>query len=155
ADRERVTHTGQRAGKEGVRIHSIAFSASDARKPMLTLGELSKQSLGTFRWVRKATPDSWKSALEQLREEIQKQYVLTYFVSPEDDVANKKLKIAIVGRTEVTSNELKLPSSPMCGGAECTTGHCANDKCLQYREAGGRGVLGWILLVGGIAVGAI
>lgn len=154
ADRERVTRTAQRAAKEGVRVHTIAFSASDVRKPMLALGELSKQSLGTFRWVRKGAPDSWKNAIEQLRDEIQKQYVLTYFVGPDNDVAGKKLKIVTVGRTEATSNELKVPD-PMCGGAACTTGHCANDTCLQYREEGGRGVLGWLLLVGGILVGAV
>jgi len=154
ADRERVTKTGQRAAKEGVRIHTMAFSASDMRKPMLSLGELSKQSLGTFRWVRKATPDSWKNAIEQVRDEIQKQYVLTYFVSPEDDVATKKLKIVTVGRTEVTSNEMKVPEST-CGGNACTTGYCANDMCLQYRDEGGRGILGWLLIIVVVVVGGV
>ncbi len=155
ADRDRVTRTGLRAAKEGVRIHTIAFSASDIRRPMLALGELSKQSLGTFRWVRKAAPDSWKAALEQLHDEIARQYVLTYFVGAEDEVAGKKLKVVLVGRTETTTiNESKVPS-PTCGGNDCTTGHCANDMCLQYKADGGRGLVGWLLLVGGILVGAV
>lgn len=154
ADRDRVTRAGLKAAKEHVRIHTIAYSSADIRRPMLALGELSKQSLGTFRWVRKATPDSWTAALEQLRDEIKRQYVLTYFVSPEDDVAGKKLHVVTVGRTETSSNELKVPD-PTCGGNECTTGYCANDTCLQYRGDEGRGLLGWILLIGGILVGAV
>ena len=45
-DRDRVTRTGERANRDGVRIHSLAFSPSDTRRPMLALGELSKRSLG-------------------------------------------------------------------------------------------------------------
>jgi hypothetical protein len=152
-DRDRVTRAGNRAARDGVRIHTIAYSASDARRSMLALGELSKRSLGTFRWVRTAAQDSWKAAFEQLRDEINKQYVLTYFVGAGEDLAGKKLHIVTVGRTETTSNELKIPP-PSCGGSECTSGYCANDTCLQYRDAGERGVLGWLVLVGGIGLGA-
>lgn len=153
-DKDRVTRAGQRADKEGVRIHTIAYSANDARRPMLALGELSRRSQGTFRWVRKDAADSWKAAFTQLHDEIAKQYVLTYFVGPDDDVVGKKLKIVTVGRTESTSNEMKI-GEPSCGGNACATGYCADDKCIQYQDGGGRGVLGWILLVGGILVGAI
>lgn len=152
-DRDRVTRTGTRAARDGVRIHTMAFSANDVRRPMLVLGELSKRSLGTFRWVRTAALGAWKAAFEQLRDEINQQYVLTFFVSREDDVVGKKLHIVTAGRTETTSNDVKVPD-PACGGTECTTGYCANDTCIQYGEGGGRGVLGWILLVGGIALGA-
>lgn len=154
ADRDRVTRTGERAAKQSVRIHSIAYSASDARRPMLALGELSKRSLGTFRWVRTSGADAWKAAFEQLRDEINKQYVLTYFVASDDDVAGKKLHIVTVGRTEATSNETKIPS-PTCGGVECTTGYCGGDKCVQYRGEQGRGILGWILIIGGSLVGLV
>ncbi len=153
-DKDRVTRAGKRADKEGVRIHTLAFSANDARRPMLALGELSKRSLGTFRWVRKDAADSWKAAFVQLHDEIAKQYVLTYFVSPEDDVAGKKMHIVTVGRTEATSNEIKV-GEPSCGGEACASGYCADDRCIQYKDEGGRGVLGWILLVGGILVGAL
>lgn len=153
-DRDRVTRTGNKAAREGVRIHTMAFSANDVRRPMLALGELSKRSFGTFRWVRKATPESWRAAFEQLRDEINKQYVLTYYVTGEDDVATKKLHIATTGRIEVTSNEMKI-GTPMCGTNECTTGYCANETCIQYKGGGGRGVLGWLLLIGGIGLGAV
>ena len=152
-DRDRVTRSGSRAAREGVRIHTIAYSANDVRRPMLALGELSKRSFGTFRWVRKATNESWQAAFEQLRDEINKQYVLTFFASAADELAGKKLHIVTVGRTEATSNELKVPE-PTCGGEECTTGYCANERCVQYQDGGGRGVLGWLLLVGGIVLGA-
>lgn len=155
ADRDRVTRTGQRAAKEGVRIHSIAFSPGDVRRPMLAMGELSKQSLGTFRWVRTQTADSWRKVFEQVRDEIQKQYVVTYFTGAEqEDLAGKKLKVVTVGRTEATSNEVKIGGAA-CGQAECTADYCAENKCLRYREDGGRGVLGWFLLIGGILVGAV
>jgi hypothetical protein len=151
-DRDRVTRVGKRADKEGVRIHTIAYSANDVRRPMLALGELSKRSFGTFRWVRKAAQDSWKAAFEQLRDEINKQYVLTYFVSASDDVVGKKLHV-LTGRTEAKSNEVKIPA-PTCGGAECTSGYCANDKCMQYSDSSGRGFFGWLLLIVLVVVGA-
>lgn len=149
-DKERVTRAGQRAAKEGVRIHTLAFSPADVRRPMLTLGELSKRSLGTFRWVRKDTADSWKAEIDQLRDEINKQVVLTYFLDPDDDVAGRKLHIQTVGRIETTSNELKVPDAT-CGGSACDTGYCDNDTCLQYKAAGGHGILKWIvIIVGGV-----
>lgn len=152
-DRDRVTRTGERADRDGVRIHTMAFSPADVRRPMLTLGELSKRSLGTFRWIRTNAPDAWNNAFHQLRDEINQQYVLTYFVSAADDVGGKRIHIE-TQRTEATSNELKIPA-PACGGEECLTGYCANDTCIQYRDEGGRGVLGWLLLVGGIVLGAL
>ena len=151
-DKDRVTRAGQRAAKEGVRIHALAFSPSDTRRPLLALGELSKRSLGTFRWVRAATPDSWKAAFDQLRDEIDKQYVLTYFLDPGDDATGRKLHITTVGRIEATSNELKVGEAS-CGGSACETGYCGDDMCLTYRAAGGHGILHWILWIGGIAVG--
>lgn len=152
-DRDRVRSLGDRAARDGVRIHSLAFSAHDVRRPMLALGELSKRSLGTFRWIRTAAAGAWKAAFEQLRDEINEQYVLTFFVGRDDDVAGRRLHIGVVGRTETKSNEVRIPD-PSCGNTECTTGYCAGTTCLRYDDGGGRGVLGWILLVGGILVGA-
>ncbi|HUS30110.1 MAG TPA: FHA domain-containing protein [Kofleriaceae bacterium] len=154
-DKERVTRTGTRAAKDGVRIHCIAFSSADIRRPMLALGELSKRSLGTFRWVRTSSGESWKAALEQLRDEINKQYVVTYFVSPEDDVAGHKMHIVIAGRIDATSNELKIPETPACGANECKADYCSADKCVRYQSDGGRGILGWLLLIGGSVVGLV
>jgi hypothetical protein len=153
-DKDRVTRAGQRASKEGVRIHALAFSPTDTRRPMLTLGELTRKSLGTFRWVRKDTADSWKAELDQLRDEINKQYVLTYFLDPGDEVAGRKLHIVTTGRLEVTSNELKVPE-PTCGGTACETGYCGNDTCLQYRAAKSGGFFKWLLIIVGGLVGVL
>ena len=153
-DKDRVTRAGVRAAKEGVRIHSLAFSAADVRRPMLTLGELSRKSLGTFRWVRKDTADSWKAELDQLRDEINKQVVLTYFLDPGDDVSGRKLHIQTVGRIQTTSNDVKIPQAS-CGGSACDTGYCDDDLCLQYRSAGGHSILTWILMIVGGIVGLL
>jgi len=57
-DRDRVIRVAKRAASAGVRIHTLGFSPTDTRRPLLLLGELSKRSLGTFRWVRGAKADS-------------------------------------------------------------------------------------------------
>ncbi len=152
-DHDRVTRIGKRAAKEGVRIHTLGFSPNDQRRPLFLLGELSKQSLGTFRWVRGKGADSWTAPASQLFDEIAKQYVLTYYLPGDDDVANKKLKIVAVGRTEVTSNEVRIPSEG-CGGQTCEAGtYCADERCITPAAATGRGIFGWLLLIGGIALG--
>lgn len=154
-DKERTTRAGTRAAKEGVRIHTIAYSPNDLRRPMLALGELSKKSFGTFRWIRKDSPDSWKAAFEQLRDEINKQYVVTYFLDQGEEIAGRKIHIVTGGRVEgATSNELKVPD-PACGATLCASGYCALDKCIAYKSDDGRGIFGWILLIGGIGVGGI
>jgi hypothetical protein len=154
-DKERTTRAGTRAAKDGVRIHTIAYSSNDVRRPMLTLGELAKKSFGTFRWVRKGGQDSWMAAFEQLRDEINKQYVVTYYVDQGEEIAGKKIHIVTAGRVEgATSNELKVPD-PACGATLCASGYCALDKCVAYKSDNGRGIFGWILLIGGIGIGGI
>jgi hypothetical protein len=157
-DRDRITAAGKRAAKEGVRIHAIAYSPEDVRRPLLALGELAKRSMGTFRWPgrgHKPTSDSWDEAFKQLREEIVKQYVITYFVGADDDIAGKKLHIVTAGRTEVTSNEVKIPDTPGCNGAACDSGYCAADGCIAMTSGHGRGFFGWLLIIVGGALGAI
>jgi hypothetical protein len=151
-DRDRVTGLGKRADKAGVRIHTFGYAPSKVLRPLLTLGELSKRSLGTFRWVRSGGAESWGPAFQQLREEINKQYVLTYFLNNDTDVAGKKLKIVTVGRTEATSNELKIPD-PGCAGEPCPDGYCASSRCVVPQRSEGRGIIGWAVLVLGIVVG--
>jgi hypothetical protein len=164
ADRDRITAAGKRAAKEGVRIHAIAYSPADVRRPLLALGELTKQSMGTFRWPgrgRKPTSDSWAETFKQLYEEIDKQYVLTFFVGYDDEVAGKRLHVVTSGRTETTSNEVKVPEAPTCSGSPCEGGYCADDHCvipmaqganklLRYAMYGGGGLLGLILVLGTI-----
>src|SRR5262249_23699945 len=128
-DRERVTRTGQRALKEGVRIHSMAFSPTDARRQLLVLAELSTRSHGTFRWIRGKGADSWTQAFAQLHDEISKQYVVTFFFPDDEELAGKHLKIQTVGRIETTSNEVKVPALA-CAGEVCDgPGYCAADHC--------------------------
>jgi hypothetical protein len=152
-DRERVSQLGQRADKQGVRIHTLGYAPSNVRRPLLTLGELSKQSLGTFRWVRAGGTESWSGAFQQLRDEITRQYVLTYFLPSDAEVAGKKLKIITVGRTEATSKELKIPEAA-CGRDPCT-GYCVDAVCVTPLYAESRGILGWLILLVGIAVGVV
>jgi hypothetical protein len=152
-DRDRVTQLGERAGRQGIRIHTLGYAPSNVRRPLLALGELSKRSLGTFRWVRGGGADSWSGAFQQLRDEIAKQYVLTYFLPRDAEVAGKKLKIVTVGRTEATSNELRIPE-PSCGKDPCA-GYCVDGACAIPQEAARRGVVGWIVLVAGIGLGVL
>jgi hypothetical protein len=153
ADHDRITRAGNRAAKDGVRIHTIAYSPNDIRRPMLALGELSKKSLGTFRWVRVGGLDSWKAAFEQLRNEINSQYVITFFVDAGEEIAGRKMHITSV-RSNAESNEMKIPE-PACGPNACASGYCYVDKCVAFKTDNGRGVFGWLLMIGGIAVGGL
>jgi hypothetical protein len=159
-DRPRITALGKRAAKAGIRIHSLAYSPTDTRKPLLLLGELSKQSGGTFRWVHKigAAPieQSFKDQVENLRAEIDRQYVITAYL-PADEVAGKKLgvEIDLQGKKIESIDGIKVPQLA-CGAATCAgDGYCVNRACVARGDGGARGVLGWVLLVGGIGVGAI
>ncbi len=127
-DRGRVTAMGERAAKENVRIHTIAFAASGARRPLLVLGELSKKSLGTFRWVRTAKAESWQPVFAQLAAEIANQYVLTYFV-PSGEFSGKKVHLETTGNFELASNEVKVPIA-RCGDLTCSDGQaCLAGRC--------------------------
>jgi hypothetical protein len=153
-ERDRVTQLGERADREGIRIHAFGYAPSKVLRPLLTLGELSKRSLGTFRYVRSGGTESWTPAFQQLRDEINKQYVLTYFLPAGAEVANRKLKVVTVGLTETTSNEMKVPE-PSCGGEPCVDGYCADGKCAVAAEPRQRGVVGWLILVIGIALALV
>jgi hypothetical protein len=152
-DRDRVTRLGDRAAKEGVRIHSFAFAPNDIRKPLLLLGQLSKRSFGTFRWIRSAKAESWTPSFQQLTNEINQQYVLTYFLAPDANVAGRKVKLVTPVGTSL--NELKVPD-PTCAGKVCDGGaYCSGVTCAKPKAAGGRGIFGWILIIGAIVVGVI
>lgn len=158
-DTERVTKTGIRAGKAGVRIHTLAYSPLDLRRPLLVLGELSKRSLGTLRWPgqgRKPIAETWNDSFRQLATEINKQNVVTFFASADDNVAGKHLRIATAGRIEATTNDVVVPSAASCAGERCDVGYCANDICVvpQLRSKS-RVILKWLLSIAGIVVGAM
>ncbi|MEO8844427.1 MAG: FHA domain-containing protein [Kofleriaceae bacterium] len=158
SDHDRVTRTANRAAKEGVRIHVLAYSPADMRRPLLVMGELAKRSFGTLRWPgqgRKPQPDTWNDAFKQLTDEINKQYVVTFYASKDDDVAGKRLHIVTAGRTEATSNEMRVPEAPACSGSACETGYCANDQCVAFATSSSRGgaILRWLVILLGVAVG--
>jgi hypothetical protein len=157
-DHDRVTRIGTRAAKEGVCIHSLAYSPADLRRPLLVLGELSKRSFGTFRWPgqgRHPIAETWNAAFKQLTDEVLKQNVVTFFASADDDVAGKKLHIVLSGRTEATSNEVRVPEAATCNGVACEGGYCADDKCVLASSGGhaGRAILRWVLIIGGSLLG--
>jgi hypothetical protein len=158
ADRDRVIKVGKRAAADGVRIHTLGFSPTDTRRPLLLLGELSKRSLGTFRWVRGAKADSWAASVGQLRDEIAHQNVVTFFLPEDADVGGKKLKIQTVGRTETTSNEVLLPAAPSCGSATCDSGaYCLTDRCVTPETGGGGSIFGFLikLVLGAVGLLAV
>lgn len=127
-DRAKVTAMGERAAKENVRIHSLAYTPSGARRPLLVLGELSKQSLGTFRWVRTGKQESWQPVFAQLAAEIANQNVLTFF-APNDELAGKKIHIETAGSFELASNEAKIGPA-RCGDATCDQSQaCVANRC--------------------------
>ena len=115
-DRDKVTRYGAKAGKEDVRIEPLAFTTG-SKGPLLNLGELAKQSLGTFRWVR--TDKGFKQAAQHLADEINHQYVLTFLI-PADDVTGKKISVStkLVDK-EIESNQARAPLHATCGGDEC------------------------------------
>lgn len=146
-DPDRYRALGQRAMKEEVRIHSLAYSPVDNRRPLLGLGELSKRSGGTFRWVR--SREGFSSQIDTLVAEINQQYVLTWFL-PEADLVNKRVAVSF---RELTSNEVRIKKVE-CGGKTCAAGQlCARGRCLAIAGGGGRGLVGWLLIVGGVVVG--
>jgi hypothetical protein len=75
-DKKTFRALGEAAARARVPIHSIAFSPTDERGPLINLGEISKRSNGTFRWAR--TADDLRQQIETLADELNKQYVLTF-----------------------------------------------------------------------------
>jgi FHA domain len=158
-DRDRVSSVGQRANREGVRILSLAYSPTNTRRPLLNLGEVAKQSRGTFRWLRTGEKQSWEVQMRRVREQIEEQVVLTYFVEngeEADRVSGKRATAQLsIGSGEITSNELKIPEAG-CSKDVCIPGQwCLAGTCVMEREQTGRGFVGWLVLLLGIGAGAL
>lgn len=159
ADRDRVTAVGQRANRENVRILSLAYSPTNTRRPLLNLGEVAKQSHGTFRWLRTGERQSWEVQLKRVREQIEDQVVLTYFVEngeEADRISGKRATAQLtIGSSELTSNEIKIPEAG-CSKETCVPGQwCLAGACVAERREEGRGVFGWVLLLVGLGAGAL
>jgi hypothetical protein len=90
-DRRVFKKLGDNARAAHVPIHSIAFSPTDDRGPLLNLGEISKRSNGTFRWAK--TGEDLRAQIETLVEELNKQYVLTFKVKDLDTIANRSFRL--------------------------------------------------------------
>lgn len=158
-DRERVTSVGQRANREGVRILSVAYSPSNTRRPLLNLGELARQSRGTFRWLRTGERQSLQAQIQQVRAQIDEQQVFTYFLDAEetDRLSGKRITASLAQPPsgELVSNDLKIPA-PGCAKESCAAGQwCQAGTCVTPREEDGRGILGWLALLIGLGAGAL
>lgn len=162
-DHAKITALGKKALKAGIRIDAVAYvpnlnfkpdpnnpkdkdKFAGSKGPLLNLGELSKQSQGAFRFVELGGEQGFNAAFERVHDEINRQYVLTFLVAPEE-VTGKRVILATT-KPALISNDVIVPAQPMCGGKECPTdGYCAADRCVQPRVEESRGILGWILLV--------
>lgn len=158
-DRERVTAVGQRANRDGVRILSLAYSPTNTRRPLLNLGELSKQSRGTFRWLRTGEKQSWQAQLRRVYEQIEQQIVLTYFIEQGDELdrlVGKRATVTLsLGQSELVSNELKVPK-PGCSQSACESGQwCQAGVCVTPRSDGGGGLAGWLTTLLGIGAAVL
>ncbi len=104
-DRRTFKTLGDAAAKARVPIHTIAFSPTDERGPLLNLGEVSKRSNGTFRWAK--TADDLRAQMDTLTDELNKQYVLTYKI----DVRSLEGRTFQLTAEDLTSNALTYDSS--------------------------------------------
>jgi hypothetical protein len=136
-DRKVFRGLGDRAAKQLVPIHAIAFSPTDDRGPLINLGEVSKRSNGTFRWAR--TPDDLHNQIETLADELNKQYVLTYKL----DVHSLEGKTFQLTCGELTSNPLKFGAGFIAGA----TGTRGLGWWWALIVAGVLGLVGIVLVV--------
>ncbi|HTJ44491.1 MAG TPA: FHA domain-containing protein [Kofleriaceae bacterium] len=156
-DRDKVTGTGKKALAQGVRIDPIAFYEDQvgSKGPLLNLGELAKQSAGTFRWAQNSS--SIAARIDNVALEIDHQYVLTYLVAP-DDVAGKKISIVaqVSASQAIESNDVKVPATPTCASNECPEdGYCAADACVKRAQPKGTSIVSIVLIIVAVGVGLL
>ena len=150
-EHEAITKLGLLANKDHVRIHSIAYSPSGRKRPLFNLGELSRQSHGTFRFVR--TEGGWTDQLNHLLDELLRQTVITFYAPP-DELADKKLIVTVpLGGKALESDPMKLPDAT-CGPEACD-GYCNRAVCVIPARAAAGGPLKWLLIGGGALVGLV
>ncbi|HEX8950457.1 MAG TPA: vWA domain-containing protein, partial [Polyangia bacterium] len=104
-DRKTFKQLGDSAARARVPIHTIAFSPTDERGPLLNLGEISKRSNGTFRWARNA--EDLRAQIDTLTDELNKQYVLTYKI----DARSLEGRSFVLRSEDLVSNALVYDSS--------------------------------------------
>lgn len=152
-----ITKVGQQAAKAQVRIHTVGYSPSPdgkyhAVRPLLALGELSRQSNGTFRWVK--TEGGWRAAVGQVAQEIGRQHVVTFFATAEE-LDGKKLTVSLpLGTTTLSSDPVTI-GAPKCGADACeASAYCVKAQCVT-RSIESKSVVGKVLLFGGLGIGAL
>jgi hypothetical protein len=115
-DRKVFRTIGDQAAHQLVPIHSIAFSPTDDRGPLINLGEISKRSNGTFRWAR--TSEDLHNQIETLADEVQKQYVLTY----KPDMRSLEGKTFQLISGDLVSNPLRFSAGSILMGQTASRG---------------------------------
>lgn len=121
-DRPRIRELAARAARHGVTIMPIAYSPTQAlapedREPFLGLGELAKQTGGSFRWAQ--TPEDLVPEAQALAEELRTQWVLDV---PAPDRCATEHRVQ-VERAGARSNALVVPAiarwsaAPIAAGA--------------------------------------
>lgn len=141
-----------RAGRDGIPIHTIGYAPDGNRLPLRGLGELSKNSAGTFRFAY--SKGGFEGHFAQLTNEILNQYVVTFLV-PADEIKAKKIGLVAYSKNLDSTEQLRVGKLTCDGKDECEGGYCVGSSCVARSLDSGRGVLGWLLLVGGIILGAI
>ena len=136
----------KRANRLGIRIHSLAYSPSRHRAPMLGLAEMSKRSHGTFRLVLH-TERSFHANFNQLARELQDQYVLSYFV-PIAKMKGSQIRVAAAG---MISNAIPLPETTCAGQPPCAPeNYCLADRCVRPSIHSQSPLFRWLLIAGGL-----
>jgi hypothetical protein len=152
-----ITKAGLAADKAGVRIHTIGYSPSPdgkyhAVRPLLALGELSRRSNGTFRWVK--TEGGWRAAFAQVAQEIKREHVVTFF-APDGELDGKKLTVTMPLGTAVLESDAVTIVAAKCGTDACDArSYCVKAECVA-RTIEHKGALGTVLLFIGIGLGAL
>ena len=150
---EKYRKIAKKAKRAGYPIHTIAWAPDGNRLPLRGLGELSRRSGGTFRFAY--IKNGFAGHYKQLSTEILDRYTVTFFV-PEKDIKGKRVGL-LASAKDLSSTEQIRVTKLDCGGKDaCEGGHyCAVDRCVTKQRDAGRGILGWILLIGGIVVGGL
>ena len=144
---ERYRKVSKRAGRQGIRIHTVAFAPDGNRHPLYGLGEISKQSEGTFRFAYTAA--AFEAHFGQLLAETLQQYVITYYL-PAEDIDGKRIHLEA---RDMASERVRVPKIA-CGTETCTPSqYCAALRCVDRAGDQGMGILGWILTVIGVLLG--
>lgn len=80
-DERRVTAFARRASAANIRLDSIGFSATQARRSLLVLGELARHTQGVFRWVESGGAQ-WQEVITQLQLELVAGHTARFRVKP-------------------------------------------------------------------------